>query len=322
MIHQDIIKRYLNGEATDEEIELLKAYLGTDDLSLLKDWMARDWRTEAQWNEPLPLGLSDEMLENIKQRVRPGKVVRLKKRSNAPAWVAAASVTLLLCVAAALWLFRTDPVIHYATGNLEWQALELPDGSWVKLNANSEISYNRRWSAGSDRRVWLKGEAFFKVEKKPATHAKFIVVTDDLEVEVLGTSFNVSSRGAQTDVFLEEGQIRLNMGDREETLQPGDFVAYSAQKKAILERRNETHPAEPDTSWKKGVLIIKDKSIAEILTKIEELYGIETEVLDTGLLEKIMTVSVPMGELELTIPLLEGTFRRKISRQENLLIIN
>lgn len=322
MIHQDIIKRYLNGEATEEELGLLKAYLGTDDLSLLKDRMAEDWQNEEQWNAPLPAGLSEEMLANIKRQVRPAKVRRLRKRSEAGAWIAAASVTLIFCVAAALWLFRTDNTIHYATGNREWQALELPDGSWVKLNANSEISYARSWTEGSDRKVWLKGEAFFKVEKKPATKAKFMVVTNDLEVEVLGTSFNVISRGTQTDVFLEEGEIKLNLGDREERLQPGDFIAYSAQEKAVLERRSETPPAEPDNSWKQGVLIIKDKSVAEILQQIEQLYGIETKVLDPKLLEQIKTVSVPMGELELTIPLLEGTFVTKITREENLLIIN
>lgn len=322
MIDQNIIKRYLEGEATEEELDSLKAYLGTNDLSLLKDWMAEDWYHAPEWNEPIPAGLSEEMLKNIRRQVRPAKVVHLKKRTDAGAWIAAASVTLILCVAAALWLFRTDPIVHYATGNWEWQAIELPDGSWVKLNANSEISYAPSWEEGSDRKVWLTGEAFFKVEKKPATRAKFIVVTDDLEVEVLGTSFNVNSRGAKTDVFLEEGEIRLNLGDHAETLQPGDFIAYSAQKKVILERRNETPPDQPDTSWKEGVLIIKDKSIAEILDKIEELYGVETQVVDPELLQQIKTVSVPMGQLELTIPLLEGTFRSKITKEGNQLIIN
>lgn len=322
MIHQDIIQRYLNGEATDEELDILKAYLGTDDLSQLRDWMHEDWQQEAVWNEALPAGLSGEMLNNIKSGMRPGKVVRLKKRSDAWAWVVAASVTLLLCTAAMLWLLREDAIVHYATANREWQALELPDGSWVKLKANSEISYQSSWDAGSDRKVWLRGEAFFKVEKKPATNAKFIVVTDDLEVEVLGTSFNVDSRGTQTDVFLEEGEVRLNLGDREETLKPGDFIAYSAEKKTILERRNDPPPAELDTSWKEGVLVIKDKSIAEILRQIEELYDVKTKVIDSTLLDQIKTVAVPMGELELTIPLLEGTFNSKINRQENLLIIN
>lgn len=322
MIDQNIIKRYLQGEATEEELDRLKTYLGTEDLSVLKHWMAEDWQQETEWNEPIPARLSEEMLKNIRRRQRPTKVIHLKKRSDAGAWIAAASVTLILCVAAALWLFRTDSIVHYATGNWEWQAIELPDGSWVKLNANSEISYAQSWEEGSDRKVWLTGEAFFKVEKKPATKAKFIVVTEDLEVEVLGTSFNVNSRGAKTDVFLEEGQIRLNLGTRAEMLHPGDFIAYSAKEEAILERRSETPPEEQDNSWKEGVLIIKDKSVAEILKNIEELYGVETQVTNSQLLEQIKTVSVPMGQLELTIPLLEGTFSSKITKKENLLIIN
>lgn len=319
MISEKIIERYLKGTATKDELELLKTYLGGKDLSVLKGQMAKDWSDSSAWNSELPKGVSSEMLQSIKQKMVAKKVSPLKWRREI--WLsAAAAVLLLIAVSLTLWVKSSNQLLVHNTEFGEWKTLELPDGSSVKLNANSEIRFASTWVEGSDRQVWLKGEAFFKVEKKPATNAKFKVVTENLQVEVLGTSFNVSSRGSRTDVFLEEGLIKLELGDREETLNPGDYLAYSKEEDAILERHNET-TTELHTSWKDGVLELKDKSIQAILLKIEEIYGVKTKVLKPSLLKEIKTVSVPMDKLEVALPVLEGTFGTQIIIRDNELII-
>ena len=87
--------------------------------------------------------------------------------------------------------------------------IKLPDGSLVQLNANSTLSFDTQWDASADRCVWLNGEAFFEVEKKPETKQKFKVITADLTVEVLGTEFNINSHHQQTRVFLQEGEDKI-----------------------------------------------------------------------------------------------------------------
>lgn len=87
----------------------------------------------------------------------------------------------------------------YATQYGEQRVVELPDHSVVSLNANSTLRFRNDWSqANTLREVWLDGEAFFSVQKQEgaAGPAKFIVHTNDLDVEVLGTRFNVSNRMA------------------------------------------------------------------------------------------------------------------------------
>lgn len=319
MISEKIIERYLKGKATKDELDALKTYLAGKDLSVLKDQMAKDWSDSSDWDSELPKEISDDMLRSIKQKMAARKVPVLKRKRAM--WLgAAAAVMLLIGISLTLWMKPTNQLLVHQTAFGEWKTLELPDGSSVKLNANSEISFASTWVEGSDRQVWLKGEAFFKVEKKPATNAKFKVFTENLQVEVLGTSFNVSSRGSRTDVFLEEGLIRLELGDREETLNPGDFLAYSKEEDVILERHNET-TTELHTSWKDGVLELKDKSIEEILLKIEEIYGVKTKVLKPSLLKEVKTVSVPMDKLEVALPVLEGTFGTQIIIRDNQLII-
>lgn len=321
MTNQELISRYLNAEASKEEIELLKTYLKGKDLSQLEEFMDQDW-SAAEWEtEELPADLSAAMLKHIKKQALAGaKVVKPRARLNRRSWTAIAATLLLL--SSSIWFLvgRQERLQVYATGFGEWKSIQLPDGTMVKLNANSTLKSPQDWEEGTDRKVWLDGEAFFEVTKKPQTGAKFRVITKDLQVEVLGTSFNVNSRGSQTDVFLQEGQIRLSMGDQEETLQPGDFIAYSTEKKNVVERRNET-TSELHTSWKDGVLILKEKSIGEILRKIEEIYGVKTVVSDTALLSKIKTVSVPMDKLELALPILERTFEARILQQGEQLII-
>ena len=68
------------------------------------------------------------------------------------------------------------------------------------------------------------------------TQTKFEVITPDLTVEVLGTSFNVSSREEQTEVFLEEGKIRLDLGTEEDMMQPGKLCELFAISPTITKR--------------------------------------------------------------------------------------
>ncbi len=236
-------------------------------------------------------------------------------------WAIAASLLLLLGLFSWIWINQEYGKQHFATGYGEWKTVDLPDGSLVKLNANSELIVKRKWAPGNDRQVWLKGEAFFEVKKKIVSGAKFQVVTEDLKVEVLGTSFNVNKRGQRTEVFLSEGSIRLELpGHQEKWLNPGDFIAYSGEDKAILEQRKEVEP-DTHTSWKDGVLILKDRLGAEIFKKIEEIYGVKVQVENTEILREVKAVSLPMDKLEVSIPLLEGNFNVEITREGNLLIV-
>lgn len=318
MISQDIIKRYLKGEATAADLKRLKSYLGSDDLSILHQQMAEDWENAEELGSEMPKALSAEMLTEIKRQTAKPKVQRLK--ANRRSWLAVAAAISLLVLGFVLWPKSTEQLYTYSTGQDQWKIIELPDGSSVKLNANSELSFTNQWKPGNHRQVWLKGEAFFEVERKPATNAKFTVITDDLEVEVLGTAFNVNTRGDQTDVFLEEGSIKLNLDGHEETLSPGDFITYSGKDKTIIERKDKT-TAATHASWKDGVLELKDRTVQEIIDKIEEIYSIEVEIQDSSILQEVKTLSVPKDKLEVAIPVLERIFSSEISQDGKRLII-
>lgn len=311
---KELIRKYQEGTLTDNEFLLLQDYLGTDDLSILEDSMKQDWQKNIDPGQELAPGLSQEMLRKIKSEIRKPKIIPIKK-SRRYQWVAAASVLLLLLVAgAALW-WSSPEKTKLVTAFGKWETVQLPDGSIVELNANSELTYTTNWQKGANRKVWLKGEAFFKV-KKEKSEAKFMVVTKDLTVEVLGTSFNVNSHGEETKVYLEEGEVKLYLEEVVTHMKPGEFLAYSGLKKAITERKEA--PAELHTSWKDGTLILNDETVANIIKKVEEIFGVTFKTDDPDFLNQKKTIMVPMDEMDVALPLLERLLGVKFEKKTGI----
>jgi ferric-dicitrate binding protein FerR (iron transport regulator) len=250
--------------------------------------------------------LADTMEANMKSIVN--KPTKRKEISRKPLVGFLVAIALLISICACYFIFNSSvefEKIEYVTGNGEWKKLKLPDGSYAELNANSKLSILNDWKEGENRQVWLKGEAFFNVEKKPSTGAKFFVITKDLKVEVLGTMFNVNTRNERTEVFLEEGKIILDLNDTKEEIVPGEFISYSQVQKKIINRYKKTDEIHSD--WKKGVIKIDDKTIAEIIKELEIIYGIDIISNDPKLLDKEGSIAVPVDDLSMTMAILERT---------------
>ena len=97
----------------------------------------------------------------------------------------AASLAGLIALGAGFWMLSQQDII-YKTAYGETKTVELPDGSKVTLNTNSNIRIKHAWNAEIPREVWLDGEAFFKVSHQ-GNNQKFVVHTqDNVDVEVLG----------------------------------------------------------------------------------------------------------------------------------------
>lgn len=160
--------------------------------------------------------------------------------------------------------------------------LTLPDQSKVMLNAESTLSYN---SSKSDvREVVLKGEAFFQVTKDKIH--PFIVKTGDVSIEVLGTSFNVSSYDddAIIEVSLVEGSIELRIPGRatSDLLTPSQKAIYNKKKKTvqILETNNEI-----ETAWTQHKLVFNSERLGDVISKIERWYGVTIDIQYPGIEE-------------------------------------
>lgn len=149
--------------------------------------------------------------------------------------------------------------------------LVLADGTEVWLNAESTLTYPNRF-AGDNRIVRLHGEAYFKVsqdKKHP-----FVVETDFLCTEVLGTEFNVRTyKSDDCHVTLVKGCVRvedINRGQMIE-LQPGQDVGLTENKGFVLESVN----TEVYTAWKDGLFYFDNVTLEEIMDELSRWYGVE-----------------------------------------------
>ncbi len=243
---------------------------------------------------------------------------RQRERSSTfQMWKIAAAIAVILVSYLVLQrYFLPQEVIHH-TAYGEQINLKLADGTMVALNANSTLRYYSNHS----KEVWLEGEAFFKVEKKDTSKAKFLVHTDDLVVEVLGTAFNVNSHAAKTQVVLKEGKVKLNLNNgKQRNMVPGDLISYSAKSNKIIESRQQVRP-ELHTSWKDGTLIFENISMQKAMEKIRETYGLEILFTDEEAANRKITLAVPTKNLEICIKAFEKALNIQIERTENDLII-
>ncbi|MGV6832369.1 MAG: FecR family protein [bacterium] len=178
-----------------------------------------------------------------------------------PIWLGAAAACLVLFLGISFVLKETS----YSTQNMEVLALELPDGSQVELNSESNLTYkNFRWE--NKRELTLKGEAYFKVQKGEV----FTVHTDFGDVTVLGTQFIINSRPNFFNVTCYEGSVKVVLNNQEKTvLTRGKALQL---QDTILEKY-EVRSAEP--SWLDDESSFYNVSIIEVLEELERKYNIE-----------------------------------------------
>ena len=131
--------------------------------------------------------------------------------------------------------------------------MALPDGTFVHLNAATNLEYDVNNS--KQRLVKLSGEAFFDVAKNP--DCPFKVIINDLQIEVVGTSFNVKTYKKDiVETSLLSGRIRISGGSlpHEYTLSPGQKATYSAMDRTLRISKADAHV---EAGWRDNYLIFE-----------------------------------------------------------------
>ncbi|MCG8308713.1 MAG: FecR domain-containing protein [Cytophagales bacterium] len=165
-------------------------------------------------------------------------------------------------------------IVKKQTQNGQHLAITLPDGSKVKLNSNSTISYPREFF--KNRRIELEGEAFFSVVRDETS--PFVVQTEHFQTEVLGTSFNINAyRHADAKVSVAEGKVKVSSVHGEKNPQYKILV----KEEAVEIREKEIKASEfnlDEMLWKDGILVFSNESIQTISSKIQRWFNVSVTV--------------------------------------------
>lgn len=147
-------------------------------------------------------------------------------------------------------------------------SLILADGSKVWINSGTELEFPSKFN-NDTRDIYVNGEIYIDVHQ--STKQPFIVHTATFDVEVFGTSFNVSAYDDddETSVVLVEGSVKLNSQGNSVKMRPNEMAKFSTAGFSKQEIDVSLY-----TSWIKGVFIFDGTPIAEVLKKVGRYYNI------------------------------------------------
>jgi hypothetical protein len=176
------------------------------------------------------------------------------------------------------------------------QRVLLSDGTLVQLNAGSKLTFPASFT-GKTREVFLKGEGFFEVSKN--AQMPFIVKTDQIDIRVLGTTFNISAYSDEQFVttVLLEGKVNVEEKDKlftneKLTLSPGQGCFYSVADK----HSNVKEVSVSDyVLWKDGLYKFQDMPLREVANRVRRYYNMNIQVNDEQLANTLVS-----GKLVLT----------------------
>lgn len=210
--------------------------------------------------------------------------------------LAAAAAVVLLCVSVwTAYLYWQPASIETVSTLAETRVVLLPDGTSVTLNHFSSLSYPERFKS-DNREVKLNGEAYFEVTKDKKH--PFIVQTEVVDVQVLGTHFNVDAYHNNPDVrtTLLTGSVAVSNKNNSERmiLKPNEVAIYNKVEHKLTRKILEN--AKNEISWRDGEFIFDNMPLQDIARELSNSFGTTIHVADSALQNYRITARFRNGE--------------------------
>ena len=228
-----------------------------------------------------------------------------------PAWVRIAAIWLipLLSLGVSYYLYRDARDVRQLafmerfvpSGKRE--RITLPDGSEVWLNSGTLLLYPSDF-IGDKREIYLVGEGYFKVRKRP--EQPFIVRTKAMRVQVLGTEFNLSAYSDQEKITttLEEGSLKIlpdNPSVAPCILSPNEQLVYIPSRGKVDVRQVV---GSDYSAWKEGGLLFNNDSFEDILKTLERVYNVKVHLRTSAYHSNRLTIHFNKNESLVNIMML------------------
>ncbi len=330
--YTDLIAKYFSGEASTEEMLLLSVWLKSDinNKKTFEEYQ-KTWFALEKNKIEAKLDIEDEWFK-IKSKIskeaqKETPVYRLvpAKRQSANVFVKVlriAAIILLFGVSTYfIYNYLNKPKYETLIAKVETVKNKLPDGSEITLNENSTIEYPKNFK-GNKREIKLKGEAYFNV-----THDKtkpFIVSTDGINIEVLGTSFYVNTNAAngKVEVILTEGKVAVyykNNLSEKIILEPGEKAEISKTEEVITKSVNDD---ENYMAFKTKKIIFNNTSLKELVKTLNKVYHSDKTITNNKLSDCTVNVSFDNQSIESVLNVLKSTLDIKIKTNRSKIEIH
>lgn len=279
--HIELLDRFFRGLTGPEEDTLLKSWIKQPDFKqrfseyYQQCWaLAPDTMDKAVQNEMLT-----ELLSQIDQT--PETEIHVKKLKStfwyrAGRYVAAACVALVIGSGAYyIGVSRPDATtesskVTMSVANGQKADIVLADGTKVYINSDSRIAYDHSYNK-KERILTLEGEAYFEVAKDK--EKPFIVRANGINVQALGTSFNVQAYkdDKSVSVILINGKVKVDDGKHEAYMEPNERLVCNLTNGKF--EKSEMHPNANDLLWRSQELAFYGESFEEVCTMLTRMYN-------------------------------------------------
>ena len=197
----------------------------------------------------------------------------------------------------------------------------LADGTLINLNAGSSLRYPNAFKTEENRAVFLTGEAYFQVshdEKRP-----FVVHTNDLEIEVLGTHFNVQAYPDETmsNAVLVNGLVqvrRISSGEDKVVLKPGMKALYTQSSNSLEVTSVNTATY---TAWIKGQLYFDQIRFSQIARVLERKFDVQINIDNEVLKNELFTAKFNAETLDQILKSFNESYSFSYEIKENTVMI-
>lgn len=304
---ESLLQKFQDGMTTEEEEALLAGFISEGDTGIFDDFCRSRW-----------MNLSEEVSPEVKERIRArlmNQVDDTERRERKKLWKRRSKIFLQISVAATVLLAtvlagwhiaqdRNPEIFSIVAERGQKSSITLPDGSRVWLNSASTISYTSDYNS-RERNVFLKGEAYFDVAKSP--EIPFIVHSQNLSVEALGTKFNIRAYEEDPVIVttLVEGMVRTTAGNVSDMLYPEQESSFDKQT-GLMHKTRVQDPMHM-IPWLKNEILFTENSLSEIALLLERMYNVTVKFDDEKIGDFTYTGLVRNNSLQNVLELISTT---------------
>jgi transmembrane sensor len=292
----DILLRYSQGKYSYNDYLKIKKWFedegSSDDL---KRKLLLNWKDLNKGEVPTTNQLN-HIFEKVQYEILLEEKNKSKKRTLWQVFRQVAAILFIPVLMFSVWynmsprFDNTQEIVQAEQIVPGWIEINAPDGARVQfllpdstmgwLNSGAKLKYQSDFS--QQRKVDLIGEAYFEVKHR--NKADFIVSVNDMDVKVLGTTFNVTAypEDETTDVVLKEGKVEIDgkTGVFNYTLVPNEKITFNQKTRELNVQKVN---ADSYMAWKDGLLVINNESLGQVVDRIERWYNAEIIIQDEKL---------------------------------------
>ncbi len=255
----NLIVKELAKEASEEEISSLSQLRTEPENEKIYQSLAKTYELTQQAK-----GITEQEVEKEWQRLDKAIDTPETGPNKNQTWFRIAAA-LILAISATLVILQFTNRSHEIIAN-ELIEHQLPDRSSITLKEGSMISFRSDFNE-EKREILFDGEGFFDItrDQKP-----FIISTGELNIQVLGTSFNVNSLHDRVEVVLVEGKVSMQASGTAIALQPGEKGIFDKQTERLFKVYNDNPNFQ---SWRTKVFSFDNTPLSEVVNLINAAYA-------------------------------------------------